>query len=104
MRFPDDRVIEQHVIPPLALQMLVENAFKHNAVTSKNPLRIEIFMNDSGNIVIRNNKVARMSGEPSTGTGLSNLSNRYRLLSGQVPVIHNHFDSFTVILPIIKSS
>ncbi|HEX5001046.1 MAG TPA: histidine kinase, partial [Bacteroidia bacterium] len=103
MRLPDKKTLEKYSLPPLSLQMLVENAFKHNAVKLSSPLRIEIFMNDDGNIVIRNNKISRMKSEPSTSTGLTNLKNRYKLLCGQEPVIHDNFDSFTVILPAIKS-
>jgi ligand-binding sensor domain-containing protein len=103
MRLPERMKLEQFMIPPLSLQMLAENAFKHNTVTEGKPLRIEIFINDSGNLVIRNNKIARITEEPSTGTGLENLSKRFRLLSGEVPVIHDNFDSFTVILPVIKT-
>jgi two-component system, LytTR family, sensor kinase len=104
MRLPERIKLETYMIPPLSLQMLAENAFKHNTVTNARPLRIEIFINESGNLVIRNNKIARITGEPSTGTGLENLSNRFRLLSGEVPVIHDNFDSFTVILPVIKTA
>jgi ligand-binding sensor domain-containing protein len=103
MRLPERVKLEQFMIPPLSLQMLAENAFKHNTVTAGKPLRIEIFINESGNLVIRNNKIARITDEPSTGTGLENLSNRFRLLSGEMPVIHDNFDSFTVILPVIKT-
>ena len=90
-------------IPILALQVLVENAVKHNVVSREKPLVIEIF-NDHDYITVKNNLQPKRKGwehTESLGTGLLNLQDRYELL-GQMGIIvteDNHF--FTVKIPLI---
>lgn len=90
-------------VPPLTFQLLVENAVKHNVVSMDKPLHIEIFCPDEQHLAVRNNLQPKKTVESSTGTGLENVSHRYRLLGGQSAVeIEKTADHFTVILPIIS--
>lgn len=87
-------------IPPMSLQLLIENAVKHNAITSDNPLTITI--RSSGDyLLIYNNIVARTRVEESTGIGLKNLQQKYNIISQQSIEIENNNLQFTVKLPLL---
>lgn len=89
-------------MPPLTLQLLVENAIKHNVTSTSYPLKITIY-NDSMYIVVNNSLKPKNSIQHSTGVGLSNLINRYDLLFSQAILIETNNKLFTVKLPIITS-
>jgi ligand-binding sensor domain-containing protein len=90
------------MVMPLALQMLVENAVKHNVISASRPLTIEIFMEDEQYVVVRNNIQKKIKPEHSTHFGLQSLIHRYRLL-GQLPVIvEDDATFFTVKVPLKK--
>lgn len=87
-------------IPPLTLQLLVENAVKHNVVSLDDPLCIELSSN--GNFLsIQNRKSPRISVESSTGKGLENIATRYRLLAEASINIQDSNDTFTVTIPLL---
>ncbi|SNY99988.1 sensor histidine kinase [Flagellimonas pacifica] len=87
-------------IPPLTLQMLVENAVKHNVLDAKNPLKVYI-KTYNGFLEVSNNKTKSPSGVKSLKIGLKNIVSRYELLANkQVKIING--EDFTVQLPIIK--
>lgn len=88
------------LIPPLALQTVVENAFKHNRATAEAPLHIAISGQD-GLLTVRNNLQARVTAAPSTGIGLENLRKRFDLLGGAVPHFTMADDHFIATLPLI---
>lgn len=71
----------EHQVPTLALQTVVENCFKHNMMTSKLPLFIDIKSNDNNVIEIKNNVQLRITNNSSSGYGLGNLKKRYELLN-----------------------
>ncbi|WP_317171810.1 sensor histidine kinase [Spirosoma validum] len=90
-------------LPPLTLQMLVENAVKHNVIHASKPLLIEIRTTDDGQLLVRNNRQRRTSGRiASNQVGLSNISAKYRLLAQTDPVVLADDDYFTVMLPLLK--
>jgi LytS/YehU family sensor histidine kinase len=89
-------------IPPLSLQILVENAIKHNCATLKNPLKIDIFVRNN-RLVVVNNLNPRNSSY-STKTGLQNLRKRYALLTEKVPVMTKTENEFIVEIPLIQSN
>lgn len=90
------------LVAPLTLQMLIENAIKHNVVSEADPLVITI-SEDGDTIVVRNNLQLRSSiGSASTGVGLENISRRYESLGrGGVEVVPDP-DFFIVRIPVLR--
>lgn len=87
-------------IPPMTLQVLVENAVKHNAITTSSPLLIRIY-SDNNNIIISNNIIPRMRIASSSGIGLKNIKEKYEILSnGTIDIVGNEHE-FTVRLPLL---
>lgn len=91
-------------IPPLALQMLLENAIKHNVISEEHPLEIEIFR-EGESIVVRNNlqKKSKISGD-SSGVGLENIRRRYEFISNQPLEVADSGGYFLVKLPLLTES
>lgn len=89
------------MIPPCAIQVLIENAIKHNEFTDSNPLLIKIIMNGHY-IRVSNNAKPKSYVVNSTGIGLKNLSSRYRIITRRDIEIEKSRDSFTVKLPLIR--
>ncbi len=90
-------------IPPVSLQILAENALKHNIVSQEDPLRISIFQ--EGNYLIFRNNLQKKTvlKEESAGIGLANIEARFEILSHQKVQIEEAGGYFTVKLPLIKS-
>ena len=84
-------------IPTLSLQLLIENAAKHNIINDEKPIVIKIKA-DAQSIIISNNKTEKPESIESNKIGLSNIISRYKLLGYENVKIQND-DSFTVILP-----
>ena len=107
-RFGDGIMVEirpdvtqrQGALPPAALQMLIENAIKHNEHTTARPLHI--FVNsDEGHISVSNRKQPITTAE-STHVGQHNIAERYRLLTDQKVVISDSQDEYCVTIPLIR--
>ncbi len=88
-------------LPPVSLQVLIENAVKHNVVAAGSPLTI-IIQEDGGQIKVSNPVNRRKSKALSTGTGLWNLNERYRHLCGTGITIMNNDATFSVTIPLLK--
>lgn len=71
------------LIPPLTLQLLIENSVKHNVVSREDPLCVDIFMNEKRQLVVRNNLQRRPESVVSTQIGLKNISSRFEILGGK---------------------
>lgn len=89
------RHLMQYRIPTLSLQVLVENAIKHNVATVSHPLIISL-SEEERHIVARNNLQPKRSSEPSTYYGLKSVHERYRLLSERPVIIENDNGFFSV--------
>ena len=91
----------QKRVPPLVLQLLLENAIKHNEITAANPLRVKITL-EQDNLQICNNLQPRESlkGE-STGTGLANVQARYNALTDRQVRVSRSDGQFCVVLPLL---
>lgn len=89
-------------IPPLSLQMLLENALKHNVVSKDNPLLVKIFTENNQYLVVENNVQPKIEKEPSTGVGLENIRNRYLFLTGKEVMVENVNSTFIVKLPLFE--
>jgi len=91
----------QKKIVPLSLQLLMENAIKHNIVSASKPLRIDVYTLN-GNIVVANNLQVKNQVNESTGIGLENIQNRYKLLSDKQVEVTETGTAFTVSIPLIE--
>ncbi|MBL7701810.1 MAG: histidine kinase [Ferruginibacter sp.] len=92
----------QQKIVPLSLQLLMENAIKHNIVSSAKPLKIKVFA-ENGHLLVSNNLQVKNQMIESTGIGLDNIRNRYKLLSNDEVMVNANGESFTVSIPLISN-
>lgn len=90
-------------IPPLTLQLLAENALKHNAISRETPLEISLYI-EGERLYIKNNINRKLSKETSSGMGLQNIIGRYRLLTKEKVEIEETATTFVVSLPLLKST
>jgi len=108
MRFEDSIIFEipeqatnpESKVVPLSLQLLLENAVKHNMVTTSKPLHIKIY-EDNGNLVVENNLQPKQIVKKSSGVGLENIKQRYNLLSTKRVLINQQANSFAVSIPML---
>lgn len=89
-------------LPPMALQILIENAVKHNVVSQNKPLHIHIFSHSENQLTVSNNLQKRKITEPSTGLGLHNLNQRCKYLSNHDLVIQQTATQFSVTIPLMS--
>jgi LytS/YehU family sensor histidine kinase len=93
--------VETH-FPPLVLQMLIENAIKHNVVSTESPLVVQIY-GDNGFVIVENSlKKKTVMKDESPGVGLENIKMRYEFLSSHKVLVEQNGQSFMVKLPVIK--
>ena len=88
-------------IAPLTLQMLLENAIKHNVVSVEKPLHIYLYVEKDDVLVVKNNLQRKSSVPDSTQTGLTNITQRYRLLCRRAVEVIVTASNFMVVLPLL---
>ena len=98
--FQVDEKEKKSFVVPLSLQLLLENCIKHNFATAQKPLNIRIY-SENGYLLIENNLMAREQVKESAGIGLSNIVQRYSLLTKQNVFIEKSKDFFRVKIPIL---
>jgi len=97
---PEDK--RSYQVIPLAMQLLIENAIKHNIMSKSNPLNIKIFIDGENFLNITNNLQERPSQILSTGVGLKNIQRRYLLLNNTEPVFEKTETHFIARVPLVK--
>jgi two-component system LytT family sensor kinase len=108
MRFEDSIIFEiperasnpESKVVPLSLQLLLENAVKHNMVTSSKPLHINIY-EDGNYLVVMNNLQPKQIVKKGSGVGLENIKQRYELLTEKKVVINQREKDFAVGIPML---
>lgn len=111
MRYEDNLIFDIQVdnslhsfcLPPMSLQILIENAVKHNEISSRHPLTIRIFTDKEQGVSVSNAIQPKLTKTSGTGIGLANLSKRYRLLfNSEIQISEDTL--FTVRIPLINHS
>lgn len=95
-----EEVLQNGYVPSFSLQSLIENAIKHNEVTEASPLKIRIYL-EEGRIITQNNLQLRRLIDGSSGKGLINLIERYRIFSADEVIIHQDSNNFTVSIKVL---
>ncbi|GAB3505080.1 hypothetical protein GCM10027341_36150 [Spirosoma knui] len=99
----DERYLS-FMIPPLTLQLLVENAVKHNAALPSKPLVIRIYSDEASNLFVLNTVRKKTNLVPSNQTGLANITAKYRLLGQPDVLVKQTDDCFQVMIPLIQET
>ena len=108
-RFHDGIIIEKHItqkylerkVPPLTLQLLMENVVKHNIISPENPLTV--YLAEGKDVFIVKNKIAlRNQAKVTSGIGLKNIKERYSLVSSRTLNISDENGYFEVTIPLLK--
>ena len=101
VNFESSNIINEYKIVPLSLQLLLENAIKHNIISDQKPLNIDIF--PKGNyLIIQNSYLKKATFEKSTGIGLKNIIQRYSLVSTLSIDIQQTENYYIVKIPLIS--
>jgi two-component system, LytTR family, sensor kinase len=108
MRFEDSIIFDipekasnpESKVVPLSLQLLLENAVKHNIVTANKPLHIKIY-EANGTLIVENNLQPKQIVKKGSGVGLSNIMQRYQLLTNKNVNINQEAKSFAVAIPML---
>lgn len=97
-----DKKYNSYLLPPMSLQILVENAVKHNEISHRNPLKVSIRTTDDAILYVCNQIQPKLTNSNGTGIGLNNLVKRYYLLFNKEVIIDNSDNKFCVSIPLIN--
>ena len=110
IRFGDNLQVKNNMdldrnrmVIPLSLQMLVENAIKHNEISTEHPLVIGITSTGKGHVIVKNNLQRKEVSEPSPGTGLENLRKQITWFSDDPLLVQEEANAFIVRMPTIAT-
>jgi two-component system LytT family sensor kinase len=90
-----------YLIPPLTLQILFENAIKHNVIFVNRPLTIKVYVRD-GNLYVENDLQKKKIAVQSNHIGLQNIMMKYKLLDHSLVTVYHDDEKFLVGIPLIK--
>jgi len=93
---------ETYCLPPLTLQLLLENAVKHNVIMKNRPLKVTIAYEGNERLIVKNNLQKKTSKIPSNKVGLTNIAMKYKLLNQPEVIISETTEEFSVSIPLIK--
>ncbi|GAB3717055.1 hypothetical protein GCM10027592_58850 [Spirosoma flavus] len=96
-----DPDVNAYLLPPLSLQLLVENAVKHNVVSASRPLFVDIYTDADGQLIVRNNLQRKKTRVLSNGVGLTAIIHQYHQLRQPAPEISEAEGQFSIRLPLI---
>ena len=97
-----DKRFNQYVLPPMSLQVLIENAVKHNEISKRHPLKVTIKTDETGMLLVCNPIQPKITDNMGTGIGLNNLVKRYRLIFNKEVIINSDNSNFCVSIPLIN--
>ena len=97
-----DNILDKYKIAPLTLQLLIENAVKHNRMSVQEPLSVYISVEEDQMLVVKNKLQPRSTPSMSTGVGLENIMDRYALLTGRHVWAGESDDQFVVRIPLLS--
>jgi two-component system, LytTR family, sensor kinase len=90
------------LVPPMSIQMLIENAIKHNEISEELPLTVSVLITENA-VIVKNNLQLRTNQEVSSKSGLQNIKDRYKYYSNQQVMVVQDAVSFSVTLPLLNS-
>jgi hypothetical protein len=96
--------LEDRKLPPLTLQLLIENAVKHNVILPEQTLTISLTTDEQQRLTVSNNLQRKPGNVLSNGIGLSNILHQYRMLGQPTPVIEDDGETFRVTLALVVDS
>ena len=89
---------------PLSLQILLENAIKHNIISKEKPLHVKVYIDDNGKLVVKNNLQKKRHVASSTKFGLENIKERYKFFTDKTVEVISTTQNFIVLLPLVKTN
>lgn len=101
--FENLTIKKEWYVVPLSLQLLIENAIKHNVITSNHILHLKVEVDEVAGQLVISNSINRKPHTDSLGIGLSNLNKRYELVSGRTTSLADDSEQFSVTIPLIES-
>jgi two-component system LytT family sensor kinase len=101
MQLEIDKKYHNYLLPSFSLQLLIENAVKHNIASRQHPLKLEIFTTSANQLVVNNNLQPKIKKERSASIGLNNIRHKYKLMQQTGFQVVEGERNFMVVLPLV---